>query len=150
MTPLQLLYLSREERELVNSKHKPKALGSGVSLGLKDLVVGNTVRVLLMNRKEQIKGGLGGRFKGFAPKWSSQTYFVLKRRAMRRNPGVFTYRLNRGSQNFYRHELLFIPGGRVDRDVPQGYVQHKQRVIAPAEAAFEEDYPSDDSRAASD
>ena len=64
---------------------------------------------------------------------------------MRRNPGVFTYRLSDKPQHYYRHELLHIPGGRVDRHVPRGYVTHQQHVVDP-QAEWEQDWPSDDTR----
>ena len=70
------------------------------------LAVGNTVRVLLMTRKEQVKPR--EHQKGFAPKWSRETYTVLKRTGLRRNPGVFKYHLGT-YQSYYRHELLKIP-----------------------------------------
>ena len=144
LTPLQLLGLTKGERDQVNANHRDKAF-SGLETGLKALRVGNTVRVLLWDRKEQVKGGLGAKFKGFAPKWSKGTYTILKRSAMRRNPGVFMY--NIGTENEYnRHELLRIP--RVtDTTVPQGFVDHRQNVTVPSDEEWDRfsDHPSEDS-----
>ena len=99
---------------------------------------------MLWNRKEQVKGGMGAKFKGFAPKWSKRTYTILKRTTLRRNQGVFTYNIGR-DQVYYRHELLLIPR-RVDRDVPGGYIEHQQHVVIPSDEEWEEgSVPSEDS-----
>ena len=134
LTPLQLLGLTAPERTLVNDKHRDKNFG-GLETGLKPLRVGHTVRVLLWDRKEQVKGGLGARFKGFAPKWSKRTYTVMRRRALNRNPGVFMYNVGL-EQEYYRHELLRIPK-KVDTDVPQGFVDHRQHVVVPEDQNWE-------------
>ena len=144
LTPLELLSLTGPERARINETARDKHLG-GLDTGLKPLVVGNTVRVLLWDRKEQVKGGLGARFKGFAPKWSKRTHTVLRRVAMRRNPGVYTYNIGTG-QNYYRHELLKIPR-KTDRDVPQGYIDHPQHMVVPEDEDWgeQDDIPSEDS-----
>ena len=130
LTPLQLLGLGPQERNQVNEMHRDRTF-AGLETGLKPLKVGHTVRVLLWDRKAQVKGGLGAKFKGFAPKWSKRTYTVLRRTGLRRNPGVFTYNLGL-EQEYYRHELLKIPR-RVDKEVPEGYIHHEQHVVAPGE-----------------
>ena len=144
LTPLQLLSLNGEQRAQVNTLHRDRNFG-GLETDLKPLRVGHTVRILLWDRKEQVKGGLGARFKGFAPKWSKRTHTILKRTALRRNPGVFTYHVGLG-QEYYRHELLRIPK-KVDRGVPQGYVHHEQQVVVPEEEDWDQfdDPPSEDS-----
>ena len=126
LSPLELLSLGPEERRQINDQHRDRSFG-GLETGLKPLRVGHTVRVLLWDRKEQVKGGLGARFKGFAPKWSKRHYVILRRTAMRRNPGVYTYNLDL-EQEYYRHELLHIPK-KVDKEVPQGYIGYQQHVI---------------------
>ena len=143
LTPLQLLGLNGEERAMINEQQKDKL--AGIETGLKPLKVGNRVRILLWDRKEQVKGGLGAKYKGFAPKWSKRTYTVLRRTAMRRNPGVFTYNVGR-DQVYYRHELLKIPR-QVDKEVPDGYVHHEQHVVVPSDEDWEDqdDIPSEDS-----
>ena len=133
----ELLGLGKDERAAVNANHRDRAFG-GLETGLKPLKVGHTVRILLWDRKEQVKGGLGARFKGFAPKWSKRTYTVMRRRALNRNPGVFLYNVGL-DQEYYRHELLKIPRV-VDRDVPQGLIANTQRVVAPQEAEWEEEW----------
>ena len=89
---------------------------------------------------------MGAKYKGFAPKWSKETYTVLKRTGLQKNPGVFRYFVGL-HQSYYRHELLKIPRV-VDKQVPNQFVKHKQNII-PEEnySDYEEEYPSDDSRA---
>ena len=142
LTPLELLSLSREERYHINLKvRKPDQT---IETGLKPLNVGNRVRLLLWDRKQQIKGGLGAKFKGFAPKWSKEVHTVLKRSKMRRNNNVYTYDIGK-QQNYYRHELLHIPR-RLDTDIPGGYVEHNQHVIVPDDEEWgNESPPSEDS-----
>ena len=144
LTPLQLLGLTKGEREQVNASYRDKAF-RGLETGLKKLRVGNTVRVLLWDRKEQVKGGLGAKFKGFAPKWSKRTYTILKISAVRRNPGAFMYNIGT-DQEYHRHELLRIPRV-VDKTVPKGYVDHRQNVTVPEDEDWERfsDHPSEDS-----
>ena len=109
LTPLQLLALSPAQRTRVNSEYKRDFIGK--LPGLKPLQEGDTVRILKMTRKEQEKT-----HKQFAPKWSKRTFTVLRRTALRRNPGVFKYSLGE-PQTYYRHELLLIPKV-TDRAVP--------------------------------
>ena len=144
LTPLQLLGLNGAERAQVNEAHRDRTF-RGLETGLKALKVGNTVRYLKWDRKEQVKGGLGAKYKGFAPKWSHRTYTVLKRTGMRRSPGVYTYHIGR-DQMFYRHELLKIPRV-VDREVPRGFMHHKQHVTVPENEEWDQfdDIPSEDS-----
>ena len=142
LTPLQLLNLNEAGRKAVNDRKKPDPI-----LGhfLKPLKVGDTVRYLLWNRKQQV-AGMGGKYKGFAPKWSPETFTVLQMKAMRRNAGHHYYNIGRG-QMYLRHELLKIPR-KVDRKVPKGFVEFKQRVIpAGGQDEWEEGgFDSDDSR----
>ena len=86
------------------------------------------VRVLLMDRKQQVKGLL----KGFQPKWSQTVHYVLKITKLRKNPNVHRYFIGL-SQSYFRHELLVVPKV-TDKAVPSGYIRHKQNVIT------EEDY----------
>ena len=101
LTPLQLLSLDSRQRAHINAEYKEDFSHS--VRGLKPLIVGQTVRILQMTRKEQDKF-----HKQFAPKWSKKTFTVLRRTTLRRNPGVYKYSIGQ-PQTFYRHELLHIP-----------------------------------------
>tara|TARA_B110000196_G_C21138312_1_gene662421 strand:+ start:210 stop:1625 length:1416 start_codon:yes stop_codon:yes gene_type:complete len=115
LTPLQLLALPQMQRNAINAKYKRNFI-TNVG-GLKPLVVGNTVRILQMTRKEQEKF-----HKQFAPKWSKKKFTVLRRTGLRRNPGVFKYSV--GLPNtYYRHELLHIPK-KTDTNVPNVNVRN--------------------------
>ena len=141
LTPIQLLSLSPTERAQVNQKYKEDFLVSAASeAGLKPLRVNDTVRVLLMTRKEQ---AVPGKVKGFAPKWSVRMFTVLRRTGLRRNPGVFRYDVGL-DMTFYRHELLKVPS-RTDTRVPTGTVSHRERTIAQEEDwTAEREEPGDD------
>ena len=146
LTPIQLLTLNKDERLRVNEMYtdRTKIAPPG---GLKPLPIGTTVRVLMMTRKQQAGGGIGAKYKGFAPKWSKDRYTILKRTGLQKNPGVFRYFVGL-HQSYYRHELLRVPKN-LDKEVPSHYLTHKQKVIAEEEYSEEDDYyPSDDSRAA--
>ena len=169
LTPLQLLSLNREQRATVNVKNNKPLVG--IETDLKELKIGNRVRYLIWDRKEQVHGGLSARFKGFAPKWSKNTYTVVRKVGLRRNPGNYYYDIGlkqaakllrsrrmrellddddprpKEPQMFLRHELLSIPY-KVDRQVPTQFMEHRQTVVAPGEDEWNvDDYPSDDSRA---
>jgi hypothetical protein len=145
LTPIQLLGLNKEERNRVNELHQDRTVS--YPSGLKPIKVGATVRVLMMTRKQQ-KGGMGAKFKGFAPKWSKDTFTVLKRTHLRKNKDAFRYFVG-AHQSYFRHELMVVPR-KTDRDVPAQYVRHKQNIITDEdyEAEYEaEEWDSDDSRA---
>ena len=168
LTPLQLLTLNREQRTTVNAKNNAPLVG--VESDLKELKIGNRIRYLTWDRKEQVHGGLSARFKGFAPKWSKNTYTVVRKIALRRNPGSYHYDIglkqaakllrsrrmrdalnirdeprSKEPQLFLRHELLRIPY-KVDRQVPTQFMEHRQRYIpAPNEEKWDVDDYSDDS-----
>ena len=72
LTPVELLRLSPEQRRSVNLLWEDRNLL--VAGTLKPLMVGDSVRVLLLNRKEQ----KDSKQKGFAPKWSKEVYTVLE------------------------------------------------------------------------
>ena len=145
LTPIQLLGLNKEERARVNDLHQDRTVSYGS--GLKPIEVGKTVRVLMMTRKQQ-KGGMGAKFKGFAPKWSKDTFTVLKRTHLRKNKDAFRYFVG-SHQSYFRHELLVVPK-HTDRTVPDKYIRHKQNIITDEdyEAEYKADeWDSDDSRA---
>ena len=86
--------------------------------GLKKLNVGDTVRVLTMNRKEQATNSI----KGFTAKW-------IQGLAQIANPKLnFRYWVGIGKA-YFRHELLRIPP-RVDQEVID-LVAKKQTVMVP-------------------
>ena len=145
LTPIQLLGLNKEERARVNDLHQDRTVSYGS--GLKPIEVGKTVRVLMMTRKQQ-KGGMGAKFKGFAPKWSKDTFTVLKRTHLRKNKDAFRYFVG-SHQSYFRHELLVVPK-HTDRTVPTKYIRHNQNIITDEdyEAEYKADeWDSDDSRA---
>jgi len=140
LTPLQLLGLNKSERSSVNLSNE-KQVVSGMQTDLKVLKIGQRVRYLTWGKKEQLHGGLGARFKGFAPKWSQNTYTVVRKIQLRRNPGNYHYDIgltqavellrsqqmrealrieeeprSKDPQLFLRHELLWIPQV-VDREI---------------------------------
>ena len=106
MTPYQLLDLNQRERNTINQQYKDDyGIGLEGQKKLPLLSVGDHVRKLEMTFKEQVKGSK----KGFQEKWSRRKYQVLKRTALRRNPGVYRYSIGDPSRTYYRHELLLIP-----------------------------------------
>lgn len=124
LTPIQLLDLTAKERQVVNKAYAENfVVNSSEALGLKPIRVNDTVRVLLMTRKEQVTHGV----KGFAPKWSTRVFTVLRRTGIRNMPGTFRYDVGL-TITFYRHELLKIPK-TVDRTVPTGTVNRRPRRI---------------------
>ena len=128
LSPVQLLSLSRDERKQVNDMHVERTFVS--ASGLKPIEIGQTVRILQMTRKQQVSG-MGGKYKGFAPKWSRDTYTVLKRTRLVKNQDEFRYFVD-SSRSYYRHELLVIPK-IVDNVVPEQYIRHKQNIITVGE-----------------
>ena len=137
LTPLQLLALTRHQREEVNAGLEDTLLQPPP--GLKALSIGATVRVLLMTRKEQEQRKL----KGFAPKWSETDYTVLRRRRMRRNPSMMKYDLGL-TDWYYRHELLKIPKVTDDEVFDMIPEDRRQNIVTTGEDwANEEWVPSD-------
>ena len=152
LTPIQLLALSKEEREKVNSMAADKFDSIPEIRGLKPLFIGSRVRVLLMTFKEQVQN----KTKGFAPKWSRDIYLVRKKTALQGNPNNYRYHLEGAAEGYFRHELLKIPG-RLDDDVVDKHVKDrwkKNKMIVEKPAGvpdsdsdgFDPEYPSDDSR----
>ena len=139
LTPMELLALNDQERNVVNAGYKRREMVE-VS-GLKPLKVGNVVRVLQMTRKEQLAPK--SYQKGFAPKWTKEAYTVLKRTALRMNPGIFKYSIGLHT-TYYRWELLKIPKW-LDSEVPEGFVGHQSRLFGDYDPASDEsDYDPED------
>ena len=106
---------------------------------LKPLRVGDTVRVLIWNRKKQLDSSV----KGFSPKWSVEKYTVLRKTAVQKNTDIFRYHLGL-PQSYYRHELLKIPR-KTDASVPEGVFQKKFSLISESPVSEDEYIPSEDS-----
>ena len=87
-TPLQLLGMSANQRQVINSKYRNPKMLSDIK-GLVPLHVGNTVRLIKMTRKEQETN----KIKGFAPKWTKRLYTVLRKTKLRKNPYAFKYHI---------------------------------------------------------
>ena len=135
LTPNQLLTLNSAEISKINEMYKDRAVPPEVA-GLRELLPGHNVRILLMTRKEQLDTSQ----KGFRAKWSKKVYTVLKRTKLQLNPNNFRYFVGK-HQSYYRHELLWVPK-ETDTSVID-LVGSKSSLIA--EAWSDEDYdPEDD------
>ena len=121
-SPIELLQMNAGMRQEVNSNYKFR----NVMTPEKDpLEVGTLVRILMLNRKEQVDA----KTKGFPANWSSDVFIVTRRTAVIKNPGVFKYFCKsmttdanvQGSR--FRHELLELKGVKslsdVDKQVPR-------------------------------
>jgi len=147
LTPVQILDLTEAQvKTLYENSTERTALAEPLK-NLRKLAVGDSVRILLMDRKSQVKGTL----KGFQPKWSTEISTVLRIVALRKNPSVHRFHVGL-HQSYFRHELLWVPRD-VDRSVPRRLVQ-KVRDTKPAQIYDPEEnwsdldeYDSDDSRA---
>ena len=135
LTPIQLLSLSKEERQRVNEMADVN-LDIPEVQGLPKLHVGNAVRVLLWSRKDQAKNT----FKGFTAKWSTEVYTVLKKTVIPRNKNNYRYFIGT-NKSYFRHELLKIPK-TVDTET-YDMVNHRQVYVAPQEEWSDEDYNPD-------
>ena len=135
LTPIQLLSLSKEERERVNEMADEFSDIPEVQ-GLPSLQVGNACRVLLWSRKDQAKNT----FKGFTAKWSTEVYTVLKKTVIPRNKNNYRYFIGT-NKSYFRHELLKIPR-TVDTET-YDMVNHRQVYVAPQEDWSDEDYNPD-------
>ena len=145
LTPVQILNLTEGQIKTLYENSLDRTELAEPVKGLRALRVGSMVRVLLMDRKQQVKGLL----KGFQPKWSRTVHYVLKITKLRKNPNVHRYFIGL-SQSYFRHELLWIPP-RVDRSVPYAATKavrdKKDSVIRVGENWSDLEYDSDDSRA---
>ena len=142
LTPNQLLNLNANERAEVNELYRDKTEVPEVK-GLRPLFKGSHVRVLLMTFKEQVAGTA----KGFAPKWSSDIYKVVRKTRLQGNPNNFRYFLWKMPESYFRHELLWVPRN-TDTSVVEGFVVHEEKMIVedPWSDFDPDEWPSDDSR----
>ena len=146
LTPVQILNLNEEQIKTLFTNSIERTQLAEPLKNLKKLRVGDSVRVLLMDRKSQVKGTL----KGFQPKWSTSVHSVLRIVALRKNPNVHRFHIG-SHQSYFRHELLWIPK-TVDRTVPRKLKKKVasapiKHVVNPDEDWSAEEYDSDDSRA---
>ena len=112
LTPNELIRAHPSLVKQINKEYVRKEILMLPIHGLRELEVGDNVRLLNLDRKEQEKG-----FKQFAPKWTKTIFKVLKITRIRSNRSFKRYYLNNKS-TFYRWELLWIPK-KIDRQVPK-------------------------------
>ena len=116
LSPLQLLGLGKRDRELVNARSTDRFVESAEGIrGLAPLRRGQTVRRLLMTRKEQEAPTM--KFKGFRPKWSRELYTVERITSARGNPNLKRYHIGT-DHALFRWELQLVRS--VDAEVPRG------------------------------
>ena len=137
LTPFQLLSLSAAQRVQVNNLYQDRTVMTPHHM--KPLEVGDTVRVLLWDRKKQ----QDTKVKGFSPKWSPEKYTVLRKTAVKANTDIFRYHLGL-HQSYYRHELLKIPR-ETDAAVPAGAFRKKFALTAESPVSEDEYIPGEDS-----
>ena len=113
-TPNELIRMSKIGVKQINRNYVGREISVEPIKRLQELKIGSTVRILELNRKEQYNS----KFKQFAPKWSKNTYKVLKITRVRRNPGYKRYYIST-KNSYYRWELLNIENGKVDKNVPK-------------------------------
>jgi len=126
LTPLEILKLNEAQIKILNENAPDRTILSEPLRNMRKIEVGDHVRVLVMDRKKQQTGGL----KGFQPKWSTDTFTVLKMTRLRNNNEMFRYFVGL-HQSYYRHEILWIPK-KVDKDIPNVQL-NKSNLIAPEE-----------------
>ena len=124
-TPIELLGLNKTMRSEVNSNYRFRTTFGAEK---QPLEIGEYVRVLQLNRKEQISE----KTKGFPAHWSRAIYQIIKRVAVIQNPGRYKYfliNLENGERlggSRFRHEILQLKVkslDEIDYDVPKIKVQ---------------------------
>ena len=121
-SPVELMQMNAGMRQEVNSNYKFRNV---MTAEQNPLEVGTLVRILMLNRKEQVSD----KTKGFPAHWSKDVFIIEQRRAVIKNPGVFKYFCTsmttgmkvQGSR--FRHELLQLKGVKsladIDKNVPR-------------------------------
>ena len=135
LTPIQLLSLNKEEIARINDVHRDRTHIPDLK-GLRELFPGSHVRILLMTMKEQLQD----KVKGFQEKWSRTIFRVRRKQALQGNPSHFRYFLHGEAESYFRHELLWVPSN-TDTEVLDGYVVHKEKLIAEDPVSDEEWVP---------
>ena len=126
LSPLEILKLNEQQIKILNENAPDRTILSEPLRNMRKIEVGDHVRVLVMDRKKQQTGGL----KGFQPKWSTDTFTVLKMTRLRNNNEMFRYFVGL-HQSYYRHEILWIPK-KVDKEIPNVQL-NRSNLIAPEE-----------------
>jgi hypothetical protein len=120
-SPVELLQMNAGMRQEVNSNYKFR---SKMGVEKDPLEPGTVVRILMLNRKEQVDA----KTKGFPAHWSKDVFVIAHKRSVIKNPGVYKY----FCQSFttgekvdggrFRHELLELKGVNtledIDKEVP--------------------------------
>ena len=120
-SPVELLQMNPGMRQEVNSNYKFR---SKMGVEKDPLEPGTVVRILMLNRKEQVDA----KTKGFPAHWSKDVFVIAHKRSVIKNPGVYKY----FCQSFttgekveggrFRHELLELKGVNtledIDKEVP--------------------------------
>ena len=121
-SPVELMQMNAGMRQEVNSNYKFRNV---MSAEQNPIAIGTLVRILMLNRKEQVSD----KTKGFPAHWSKDVFIVQQRRAVIKNPGVFKYFCTsmttgikvQGSR--FRHELLTLKGVKsladIDKNIPR-------------------------------
>ena len=126
LTPLEILKLNEDQIKILNKNAPDRTMLSEPLKNMRRIGVGDSVRILLMTRKDQLTGAL----KGFQPKWSKDVFTVLKITQLRNNPDMHRYFVGL-HQSYYRHEILWIPS-QVDSDIPNVNL-NRSNLVAPEE-----------------
>ena len=141
LTPRQILKLGKKETESLNRERTYRL--EDVEKRQKSLEVGDSVRVLRMDRKAQAKPPLT--YKGFQMKWSTTIYQIIKRTHLKGNNLFYRYFLNNNAQqSYYRHELLKLETTTVDTVIPQHIPNLKHKLYESRRDERSEWLPGDD------
>ena len=121
-SPVELLQMNKGMRQEVNENYKFR---SKMAAEKDPLEPGTVVRILMLNRKEQVDP----KTKGFPAHWSKDVFVIVHKRSVIKNPGVFKYfcqSMTTGEKvegGRFRHELLELKGVNtledIDKDVPR-------------------------------
>jgi hypothetical protein len=121
-SPTELMQMNAGMRQEVNSNYRFRNL---MSAEKEPLEIGTVVRILMLNRKEQVDA----KTKGFPANWSTDVFMIITKRKVIKNPGVFKYfcqSMTTGTKvdgSRFRHELLELKGVKtladIDKNVPR-------------------------------
>jgi hypothetical protein len=141
MTPRQILRLGKKDIESLNRERVYRL--EDVEKRQQNLEVGDYVRVLMLDRKQQVKPDLN--YKGFKAHWSEEVYQIIKRTALRGNNMFYRYYINNNKgQSYYRHELYKIEVDEIDADVPAHVPNLKHKLYESRKDENAEWLPGDD------
>jgi len=112
-TPISILQMNKKTQQLLSKKtiyskiHQHK--------GLKNIYVGDHVRILSLTYKESQGGKIG--MKGYDKKWSIRIHTVKQIVRQKGQIGIFRYQTDLSKKFFYRNQLLKIPK-QLDETIP--------------------------------